>query len=165
MKLPPDLERKVLELAGVAPAPAPAKAGHPALVAPASASLPGGIAVTVPVYVVAGDNARGGRAKIGRAGHERRAVAEQLARHLRALAPLADAAQDGRPVRCRLVRLGGPGMDTDGLAAACKYVRDTVALFLGVGDGPRGPVRWAYDQEPGPAFGVRIELTEDRANG
>lgn len=163
MKLSPELERRILELAGLAPAPAPAPGGKksPDLTAPAFALVPGGLAITVPVYVVAGDNSRGSRAKIGRAGHERRTTALELAKRLRELASLADAAQDGRLVRCRLVRLGGPGMDSDGLAAACKYVRDTVALFLGVDDGPRGPVRWEYDQEAGGAFGVRLEITED----
>lgn len=160
MKLSPELERRVLELAGLAPVSAPAGKTSPDLVAPGFTPLPGGLSVTVPVYVVAGDNSRGSKVKIGRAGHERRVTAVELAKRLRELAPLADAAQGGRLVRCRLVRLGGPGMDSDGLAAASKYVRDTVALFLGVGDGPRGPVRWEYDQEPGGAFGVRVELTE-----
>ncbi len=158
MKLSPELEAKVLALAGLQASPLPAtKRVKPDLIAPAFESLVGGVVFTVPVYVVAGDNARGAKAKIGRAGHERRATGEQLARHLRELAPLADAAQAGRPVRCRLVRLGGE-MDTDGLAGALKYTRDCVALFLGVGDGPRGPIRWEYAQEKSKAFGVRIEL-------
>lgn len=140
----------------LAPTAAPkGKRDKPALV---EAAFVGPATWVVPVYVVAGDNARGQRAKVGRAGHERAATARVLATNLRALAPFADAAQRGERVRCVLTRLGGREMDDDGLHAAGKYVRDCVALFLGVGDGPRGPVRWEYRSEPGGANGVRIEL-------
>jgi hypothetical protein len=113
---------------------------------------------TIPVHVVAGDNARGMRSKIGRAGHERNAVFHVLARYHREFAPLAEAAQAGRPLVCVLTRIGRL-MDSDGLAGACKYVRDAIAAFLGVSDGPLGPVRWEYEQEShGSLCGVRITI-------
>jgi hypothetical protein len=120
----------------------------------------------VPLHVTAGDNQSAvNRAKIGRAGHERTAVGRVLATALGALAPLAAAAQRGEAVRCRLVRVGGREMDYANVVGAMKYVQDTVALFLGVGDGPRGPVKWEYDQSPGGPCGVRIELSADGTKG
>lgn len=117
---------------------------------------------TIPVHVVCGDNIGGGksRAKIGRAGHERNAVFRVLARQHREFAPFADAAQVGKPVVVRFTRLGR-AMDDDGVQAACKYVRDAVAAFLGVGDGPTGPVQWLYSQQASPLAGVRVELSTE----
>ena len=63
--------------------------------------------------------------------------------------------------RVRLVRLGARALDTDNLAGALKAVRDAVAAWLGVDDGPGGLV-WEVDQEPHRRHrntpGVRIEL-------
>ncbi|AMV25491.1 hypothetical protein VT84_13920 [Gemmata sp. SH-PL17] len=112
----------------------------------------------VPLHVVAGDNARGMRAKIGRAGHERRVTSQALSRTLRALSPFAESAQAGHRVICTLTRVGGREMDYANVVAAMKYVQDTVAMFLGVDDGPRGPVQWVYDQKPGGPVGVRIQI-------
>lgn len=99
------------------------------------------------------------RSHMGIAGRHRRAVAQELARYLSRLVPHAKRAQAGKPVYCRIDRLGGGRMDDDNLGIVCKWVRDTVALFLGVGDGPGGPVKWSYGQEPGPEYGVRITLS------
>ena len=41
----------------------------------------------------------------------------------------------------------GQGLDTDNLQSALKATRDQVAAWLGLDDGPRSPVRWAYHQE------------------
>jgi len=114
----------------------------------------------VPLHVVAGDNTRGIRGKIGRAGHERRAVSRALGgKTLLHLAPLAHAAALGMPVTVTLTKLGGQALDTDNLSAAMKYVRDAVACKLGFDDGPKSPLRWRYGQEPGGPHGVRIALT------
>jgi len=114
---------------------------------------------TVPLKIDSGDNARGKYAKIGAAGSHRKKTAAVLATELKFLHYFADKAQSGEPVTVRLTRLGGRGLDDDGLRSAFKYVRDTVALFLGVDDGPRGPVRWEYDQKPGGPYGVMIQVT------
>lgn len=59
-----------------------------------------------------------------------------------------------------LTRIGRRALDTDNLAGSLKAVRDEVAKWLGVDDGPRGPVTWAYRQEThkGPLCKVRIEV-------
>lgn len=112
----------------------------------------------VPVYCYAGDNARGFKKQIGRAGHERRPVYHTLARQLRALAPFADAAQAGRTVRITLTRIGGNKMDAANVVAALKYVQDAVADLLGVDDG-KECLDWEYGQAPGRRkHGVRIQL-------
>jgi len=48
-------------------------------------------------------------------------------------------------VMTRLVRSQGLDPD-DNLNASFKVVRDTIATFLRVGDGPQGPVQWRYAQ-------------------
>jgi predicted Fe-S protein YdhL (DUF1289 family) len=67
------------------------------------------------------------------------------------------------PVVVTMTRIGPRNLDTDNLAGGCKRVRDTIARWLGVDDGPESPVEWRYAQER-PAKGaakyavrVRIE--------
>lgn len=59
-----------------------------------------------------------------------------------------------------LVRVGKRALDTDNLAGALKAVRDAIAKWLGVDDGPKGPITWAYAQEThkAPLCRVRIEV-------
>lgn len=115
--------------------------------------------IVVPLFVAPVSN--GGaikRSLIGRAGGDRRATGRALAACLPFLVPLAAAAQAGRPLRVELVRLGGGRMDDDNLTLTMKWVRDTVALFLGVDDSPAGPVAWKYGQQPDGKAAVRITL-------
>lgn len=61
------------------------------------------------------------------------------------------------PVTVQLTREAARAMDTDGLAASFKGVRDAVAEWLGVDDAdPR--VRWEYAQTKAKGFAVTIEL-------
>lgn len=50
------------------------------------------------------------------------------------------------------------GVDRDNLIACAKYVRDSVAAWVGVDDKDESQVAYAYEQERGP-WGVRIEIT------
>jgi hypothetical protein len=101
------------------------------------------------------------RGAIGRAAKHRRAVARAFAPTLKDVARFADAVAAGRLVRCRIVRLARGEMDTDNLAACCKWVRDAVALFLGTDDGRRSPVAWDCGQERSELAGVRIEISTE----
>lgn len=113
----------------------------------------------VPLHVTAGDNNRG-KGKIGRAGHERRAVSRALGgATLRHLAVFALLASQGETVTVTLTRLGGGTLDDDNCVAAMKYCRDSVAMMLGFDDNARSPLRFVVAQEPGGACGVRIQLT------
>ena len=107
----------------------------------------------IPLYLEPATNgSRFNRSMIGRAGKHRREVSRSLAMHLRELAEF-----QGKAIRCRITRIGRT-MDDDNIAAAAKHARDTVAMFLGVDDGPSGPIRWEYDQEPSNVVGLRIKL-------
>jgi hypothetical protein len=53
-----------------------------------------------------------------------------------------------------LTRIGPRDLDSDNLAGSAKAVRDAVARWLGVDDGPRAPVEWRYAQER-PAKGAK----------
>ena len=46
------------------------------------------------------------------------------------------------PCRVQMTRYYPGELDTDNLASSCKYVRDTVAKYLGCGDSPRDPIEW-----------------------
>lgn len=135
--------------------PGKAKRAKPELVAAAFDPFP---RWTIPLHVTAGDNNRG-KAKIGRAGYERRVVSRHLGgATLVHLAPFATKASMGIPIDVTLTRLGGRALDDDNLHAAMKYVRDTCALMMGFDDNASSPLRWEYGQEPGGAVGVRVTI-------
>lgn len=159
-------------IVGETPAHQPA-AGKPkrpsrkvALVEPAFERPGSVLSWTVPLHVETASN--GGafkKAMIGRADKHRRTVARELAKQLAAMALPATAAQQGHRVDVLMVRLAPKMFDDDGLSGSFKWVRDTVALFLGVGDGPADPVRWFTDQLVQPRYGVRIDIRTYLAAG
>lgn len=111
--------------------------------------------LVAPVATISEANARSHpHARATRVRRQRETVMAHLASRfgLSRLLPVA---------RVRLVRLGERALDTDNLAGALKAVRDAVAAWLGVDDGPGGLV-WEVDQEPHRRHrnqpGVRIEL-------
>lgn len=154
MKLPPDLEAKILELAGVKPTPAAAKVDPPALVA-ARYTAPG--TWVVPLATAVEVNDRNWRARSARTHAARRAVSRVLGPHLRALAPLAEHYHRGGALRVTLTRLGGRKCDRSNLPTALKAVEDALAMTLGADD---GDARWraSFEQEPGGLVGVQITL-------
>ena len=88
-------------------------------------------------------------ARHARVKAERAAVARALA----GVAPISD------PRHVHITRIARGELDTDNLAGACKAVRDEIARWLGVDDGPRGPVTWEVAQTRGDGYAVRIEIT------
>lgn len=54
----------------------------------------------------------------------------------------------GIPKRVHLVRFHvlGVGLDSDNLPCAFKKIRDSVAEWFHVDDGPKGPITWKYSQ-------------------
>lgn len=60
--------------------------------------------------------------------------------------------------RVVITRVGKRLLDTDNLAGAAKHARDAIAAWLGVDDGPRGPVAWEVVQEIGKGYAVRIAI-------
>ena len=59
---------------------------------------------------------------------------------------------------CTLVRVAPRMLDDDNLAGAFKAVRDGVAAFFGVDDGPKGPIAWRYEQRRGQPKQYRVEI-------
>jgi hypothetical protein len=62
------------------------------------------------------------------------------------------------PCTIVLTRISSRALDDDNLRGALKAVRDSIAEWLGVDDGPTGPITWEYAQERGKGFGVRIDV-------
>lgn len=59
------------------------------------------------------------------------------------------------PVVVTIVRTGPRRLDTDNLQGSAKAIRDAVAAWLGVDDGPTAPVSWQVGQDHG-GYGCRI---------
>lgn len=95
------------------------------------------------------------QARAARVKKQRQAVGAQLAAS--GFDPEALAA--GKPT-ITLVRVSRRSLDLDNLAGSLKAVRDATATWLGVDDGPKGPITWAYAQEvtKSPLMRVRIEV-------
>lgn len=64
------------------------------------------------------------------------------------------------PTTCTLVRIAPRALDDDNLAGAFKSIRDEVASFFDVDDGPKGPIAWRYAQRKGEPrqYGIEINL-------
>lgn len=65
------------------------------------------------------------------------------------------------PTTCTLARIAPRMLDDDNLVGAFKAIRDEVAAFFGVDDGPNGPIAWRYEQrrEAPKQYRVEIHLT------
>ena len=130
-----------------------------AVVSEAVESGPGRFVLVMPVKLESEANAGGSlRAAIGRKAAVKRAVFRSLAPHWQAWGPIGDHVRAGRPLDVVITRIGGRGLDTANAYRAVKPVEDCLATVLGCDDGsPFWRLRAAC--EPGPAWGVRIELT------
>lgn len=62
------------------------------------------------------------------------------------------------PFVVTLTRIGPRDLDTDNVQGACKSIRDQVAGELGYGDSPKDPISWAYAQERGKSYAVRVAI-------
>lgn len=158
MKLPRELEAKVLQLAGLAPDAPPDRAA-PDLIAPrVEVRADGALVFDVPCVMPSLANSREWRTRNRVAQAHRRAVSRGLGPHLRLLAPFAEHYHANRPLAVLLTRLGGQALDrTANLPAALKYIEDALALMLGADD---GAAHWVCrcEQLPGGLTGARIEL-------
>jgi hypothetical protein len=69
------------------------------------------------------------------------------------------------PMTVTLTRLGPRTLDTDGLAAALKHVRDGIADAYGCDDSATAPITWGYEQQKAKDYGVRITIAVGGADG
>lgn len=94
--------------------------------------------------------------RAARAKKERAVVAVVLRSHW-----TPDIETASPPTTCTLTRIAPRMLDDDNLQGAFKSIRDEVASFFGVNDGPRGPISWRYEQHKGEPkqYAVQIALT------
>jgi hypothetical protein len=112
--------------------------------------------IAIPLKLGAALNARvHWTARAKRAKTERAIVRVALGCHRR---PMLSG--DTPPTTCTLTRIAPRALDDDNLAGAFKSIRDEVAFFWGVDDGPKGPIAWHYAQRKGEAkqYGIEIKL-------
>ena len=117
---------------------------------------PRGLCLTFALQTVSEANARDHHhVKARRVATQRQTTAAQLA------ASGHDPDCYRRP-HVTLTRIGSRLLDDDNLRGALKAVRDAVAGWLGLDDGPRSPITWSYRQETtkAPLWSVRIEIEE-----
>lgn len=85
------------------------------------------------------------------------------AEHQLVAAALATVARPTGPrYAVTITREGRALMDTDGLAISAKAIRDAIARWLGVDDGPTAPVTWAYQQHTAKGYGVMVTIEGGR---
>lgn len=95
---------------------------------------------------------------IGIAGKHRKTVCHAFAKNIGMVLPYLLRCQANEPVYCCITRIGRT-MDDDNIAACCKQIRDAVALYFGVGDGPKDPIVWTYSQQYRMHNGIIITLS------
>lgn len=66
------------------------------------------------------------------------------------------------PVEVIIDRHGPRMLDDDNLSGSAKAVRDQIATFFGVDDGPKGPIRWRYEQTKSKTYGVGLTFVYRR---
>lgn len=95
--------------------------------------------------------------RAARTKRERAAVRATLANGWR-----PDVETAAPPTTCTMIRVAPRMLDDDNLAGAFKAIRDEVAAFFGVDDGPKGPIAWHCEQRKGAtakAYAVILRLT------
>lgn len=133
------------------------------LVDPLCLWLKDALTLVLPVVTVAEANGRDWKARSRRSGSAWKAV-RQVAR-IGEFARFEARIRAGKAVSAHFVRLGGRELDRMvNLPSALKGVEDAVAYLIGVDD--RSPL-WVPScaQEPGPRWGVRVELRIPPAEG
>jgi hypothetical protein len=145
MKLPREVARKVLELAGESPQlRPPGEVGHR-------------MAGPVPVRVVVGPIPVALRSEANAGGRLRNAIKRKQQVKEAVRSALATVSPPPLPVVVVLTRLGVKEQDGDNNQRTLKSCRDEVSRWLGVDDGDK-LVRWRYAQSPGWTSGVVIDV-------
>lgn len=112
--------------------------------------------ITIPI-----DGMRLGAALNARVHWTKRAARAKKERAIVAVALRQRIGRDDVPTMCTLARIAPRMLDDDNLAGAFKSIRDEVAAYFGVDDGPKGPIAWRYEQrrEAPKQYAVEIRLT------
>ena len=62
------------------------------------------------------------------------------------------------PVVVTIKRLGKRRMDSDNNVISAKYIRDSIAKWLGIDDGREDLYEWRYEQAIDTQYGVEIRI-------
>jgi hypothetical protein len=164
VKVPPELEAKILRMAGGVP-----RKRRPT--APRKLAAGWAVELTLPCVVRSEPNARDHWAvRRGRFRAQAAAFRGAVVEAGMMLPPHPVPGVETRlhyrpPVPCVVTLTHvGPRMDDDNLAGAFKGLRDAVAGWLRVDDGD-GRVAWRYDQRPGRPPGVLVRFAPADAGG
>lgn len=68
------------------------------------------------------------------------------------------APPEGQRYTVTITRLAARGLDTDNLAGSGKHVRDAIAAWLGLDDGPSAPIEWRVTQRKAKTYGVVVRI-------
>lgn len=135
---------------------------NPHLAPPTAANRSPASARHEPVVHVTGATVRGqwkGLRLVSEANsrdHFRTRAARAKAQRAAIGAGLARVTPPSGPWRVTITRQGPGILDTDNLAGSAKAVRDAVAQWLGVDDGPASPVTWETAQERARGYSVVV---------
>lgn len=162
-RISPEMEAAILALPGttVNGRPVAVAAAKPEPVALIEATFRGSLEYPVweiPLETRSEANHRDWRRRSKRTDAAWRAVSRALGKHLVYVATFANRYHSGHGIRVRITRIGGRKLDHSvNLPASMKAVEDAVAFMMGADDG--SPL-WHcdFEQEPGGAMGVRVEL-------
>lgn len=108
--------------------------------------------LTLPIVVLSEANQRGSwkRKHYGRSAPQRDRVHQYL------VGIAGHSKHVGVPASVTFTRVGPALLDDDNLAGAFKAIRDEVAKWFGVDDGPSGPITWRYEQRRQSDRGIEI---------
>lgn len=117
---------------------------------------------TLPVHLESEANRRGSvKGQSARNRTVKNAVYRALGPYWKVFGPMGDRLRAGLPCVIRAVRLGGRGLDVNGLWASMKFPEDAIANLMGLDDRlPAWKQSFSVDQEPGRLYGLRIEMRD-----
>jgi hypothetical protein len=129
------------------------------LIAPAFHNLFNGVRFTLAIKLAPTTN-HGMMKKwlMGVAAKHRRVWFEAFAPRIRDCLFLFDHVASGKILHVTITRLGRQ-MDTDNLPPTAKWLRDSVALSFGKGDGANDPFLWYYKQSHRMIAGAIVEIS------
>lgn len=159
MKLPKDLERKILSMCGEeSKADAPTIATVPKMVQPSVAFVGDKLVAYIPCVTRTEANESSWARKMLRKLPAKRITRETLGPYAGLLVPFIEAWHRGEALRVTFTRLGSRRLDAGNLPSSLKSVEDVVAAGLFADDGdPKWMAR--YEQSPGGEVGVRVEIS------